>query len=1118
MLSRFRKTFTNQRFIHYLRDTTHSSYILTDDCLATINEVSKKNSTNFQLIQQQRVERKDNETFDFREDTAHIRNSVWTVPDLHPKLTKRNVEITGPGNNARMVINAFNSGADGYMLDLEDSMTPSWSNVITSQYNIKKAVRGDLTDKKFDNNGNLMKEYNIDIENSPTFFVRTRGLHMQEEHVLIDNTPVPATLFDLVTFLFHNGKYLEKEGRGPFLYIPKLESYEEACYINDLLKDTQEILGLPNGTAKVTCLIETYPAIFQTEEIIYGLKDHISALNCGRWDYLYSMIKSNPKKLLPYRDELTMDKKFMESYVNQIVYSCHKRGISAIGGMSAFIPTKDKNKNKNILETILKDKELEISRGCDGAWVAHPALVKPIKELFEKKLPLNNQITYMPMSSHASFDDLSDFGKKSLKINEQHIKKNISSALQYISAWLSGNGAVALNNLMEDLATAEISIFQLKQWYNNEIPIFTYNIDTSFSVREYNNSNNNHNSFTEINKFDNTYLLGVVDDVFEVMCNKNEVEYADRYFDSAKQILVEYIKDKNANFLTDVATKYLNIDKGFVGITWDKDVYNRVSGSKGYLSGIELTKHRGEYLNKFLYDENNPAYKFLGTSNGVSAVNVVAGGDGSVGPYAGGWQHNAMKNRLNMCLPDTLHVSPEESGNCAEEINNHLHRADAIQHIQKLDNPNIPTINYYDMALLCDLEQGWCTPEKARIGTLQAVKNGINVIHIEDQGEKKRCGHLGDKELNTYDDYALVLRSANLAAQELLGPEQAKKQWVRFVARTDALSAKRIHNSSNLQDENNPEYKFIDWEKGTSPDGKYLYLKQGINNETGNPWGLDLSIYRCARVIDEGLASHVWMETPDADLHVAKKFMDGVNSILLPKGKKGYSLYNHSPSFDWDVKFYADAEKLTNKLLEYNKKKPILNHAVVREFLIDFGDRIQGDNLFTRDELMDIYRCIKDVDVDRNQWTETFIEKYDSLLNDGGYDANEIKKTLLGLNLTPRENITNIIVERRLKNFGHQLSKMGCNMHLITLPEFHVTAYNMHLLSKDFKDNGINAFVKNVQRPERIHTENDFTYTYYKHQTATGTGVEAEFNKSVGSHDVNTLADSTEQDDIKKRV
>jgi len=1100
-----------KRFIHYLRDTTQSSSILTNNCLNVIEEIYKKNKETYDNAMYKRFETNKYKNYGFRDDTKFIRDDAfWRAAPVPPSLIKRNVEITGPGNNAKMVINAFNSNADGYMCDLEDSLTPSWSNIINAQYNIKKAVRGELKEKKFDKNGNLVKKYTIDINNSPSFFVRTRGLHMNEEHVLVKNKPIPATFFDLVTFMYHNAKYLEKEGRGPYLYIPKLESYEEACLIDDVLKDTQEILNIPVGTAKVTCLIETYPAIFQTEEIIYGLKDHIVGLNCGRWDYLYSIIKSNPEKILPYRDELTMDKNFMESYVRQIVYSCHKRGISAIGGMSAFIPTKDKKKNSLILKKILADKETEIRRGCDGAWVAHPGLVEPIKKLFEKNLPLFWQGSFIP-DKKPTFNELSNIKSSTNIIKTEFIEKNMSSALQYISAWLSGNGAVALNNLMEDLATAEIAISQLKQWYNNKIMLYDTNLMLhSYSDIEYNNLNNNMKQTTNFVEFNRDTLTFELEKAYKKMCNENEVNYADRYFDNAKEILEEYITS-DAIFLSDVATKYLNIDKGFKGIKWDSSTYNKISSSKGHLSGLELTKLRGDFLNKYLYEDNNPAYKFLGTSNGVSAVNVVAGGHGKVGPYAGGWQHNAMKNRLNMCLPDTLHVTPEESGNCAEEINNHLQRADTIQHLLKLDNPDIPIINYYDMALLCDLEQGWCTPEKTRIGTIHAIKNGINVIHIEDQGEKKRCGHLGDKELNTYDDYALMLKSANLAAQELLGPEQARKQWVRFVARTDALSAKRIHNSNNLCDKENPEHKFIDWERGVSPDGKYLYLKQGINQETGNSWGLDLSIYRCARVVDEGLASHVWMETPDPDLHIAKKFMDGINDILLPKGKKAYSLYNHSPSFDWDVKFHAEAKKLTEKILEFHNENSLVSTDSLKTFLENNGDEIQGDNLFTKLELENIYKCLIDI-----RLGPTNYDKY--LVNNGGYISSEIKKTIVNLNTSPEENITNIIVERRLINFGHQLSKMGCNMHLITLPEFHVTAYNMHILSRDFKDEGINAFVKNVQRPERIHSLNDYSYTYYKHQTATGTGIEAAFNKSVGSYDVNTLDNSTEQDDIKKRI
>ena len=1077
------------RFIHYSKETTNTSKILTPGCLQFIEDIYNSNSSSYDEVIKLRKLNNKKKNFTFRHDTADIRESDWKASKLPDDLQNRNVEITGPGNSKKMIINAFNSGADGYMLDLEDSMTPSWYNVINGHHNIKEAVRRKLVDYKYDENNNLIKTYKINGGKLPTFFTRIRGLHMLEENVTVNNKPIPATIFDMATFMYHNAEYLIENYKGPYLYIPKLESYEDAKFINKLLVDIQNKLSIPIGMTKVTCLIETYPAIYQTEEIIYALKDHIVGLNCGRWDYLFSMIKSLPKNhIMPYRDELSMDKQFLENYVHQIVDSCHKRGILAIGGMSAFIPTGNVEENKNILEKIKKDKITEIERGCDGAWVAHPDLVKPIKQLFVDKLDGNNNLIHVQPKVNKKFNDTPK--QSEFIILETDLRTNINISLQYISAWLNGNGAVALNGMMEDLATSEISVFQIKQWLNNREEIL----------------NDKNNLILDEETFET-----ILEEEYNKFILSNQVPYANRNYELAKKILKEYVLSKDHEFLPDVANKYLNINNGFKGIRWDKDTYDKISGSRGYVSGLELTKIRGDYLNKFLYEDNNAAYKFLGTSNGVSAVNVVAGGRGIVGPYAGGWQHNAMKNRLNMCLPDTLHVSPEESANCAIEINNHLHRADAVQHILKTENPDMKTVNYYDMALLCDLEQGWCTPEKVRIGVLLAIQNGINVIHIEDQGEKKRCGHLGDKELNNYDDYALIMRSANLAAQELLGPEQADKQWVKFVARTDALSAKRIHYSSKLKDPNNPEFKFIDWEKGPTPDGKYLYLKQGINPKTGNPWGLDLSIYRGARIIDEGLASHIWMETPDADLHVAKKYLDGVNEILLPKGKKAQSLYNHSPSFDWDVKFFADAEKLTEKIISWSSKNHVqtewkelkmnidLTKDALKLFLQEEGDLLQGDHLFTESELTEMNDLLKNYYI----LIENLNKSNEEIVNDKNKEV--------------KNKITEIIVERRLKNFGEQLSTLGCNMHLITLPEFHVTSHNMHILSKDFSKDGINAFVKNVQRPERIYSENDHTYTYYKHQTATGTGVEAAFNLAVGSYDVNTLSDSTEQDDLKKR-
>ena len=713
--------------------------------------------------------------------------------------------------------------------------------------------------------------------------------------------------------------------------------------------------------------------------------------------------------------------------------------------------------------------------------MAHPGLICYIQDLFDNKLSQDNQLSKIH-NDPINHNDLTDLGiNNSFTVDTAN--KNISICLQYISAWLGGNGAVAINNMMEDLATSEISVFQLKQWLNNNQTIRT----------------ENHTDVT----FNEAFLKNAINNTYQTLLKDSSINH--KYLNDAKEILVEYINNDSYQFLPEVAGKYLNTDT-YTSIEFSDKNINSLRGSKDYMTGVDLTKHRGEFLNKFLYRNENPAYKYLGTSNGVAAVNVVAGGRGVVGPYVGGWQTNAMKNRLRMLLPDTLHVSPEEAAQTAEEINNHLFKADCIQHLNESND-----VNYYDMSLLADMEQGWNTPEKVRISVKNAIENGVSVMHIEDQGEKKRCGHLGDKELNTYDDYANILKSANLAAQEILGPEQSEKNWVRFVARTDALSAKRIHNSSNLNDPNNDEHKFIDWDRGTTTDGKYLYLKQGINPETNRPWGLDLSIERAVKVVDQGLASHVWMETPDADLHVAKEFMTSVNKILETRGKRAYGLYNHSPSFDWDLKFFADVESLASKINvfvsgnnlrdswhDYDFNKITKLEKKLKTFINDNGDKIKGDHLFSEQAIKKLISSQVNYEVENEN-----LKKY---LEDGAPNTT-----------TPLEKITETIVDERLTNFGTMLSSFGFNLHLITLPEFHVTAFNMHKLSEDFSEVGINAFVKSTQRPERLRMESDSTYTYYKHQTATGTGVEAEFNKIVGIDNVNILSDSTESDDLKNR-
>lgn len=1113
---------TNQ--FHTKSDSFKS--FITPSLSAFLDDLHEKHNREHKNVLDLRREVFDKNIYSYRSDTKHIRKERWTAGDIPKQLQRRHVELTGPGNNAKMVIHAMNSNANGYMFDIEDSMSPRFENVIAAHKNLIHLTNNNLEVNQSNN------KYIINNNTCPTLFVRTRGLHMFEQHIVNDeNTPIQATLFDIGTHLFNNGKKLYESGRGPYLYIPKLESYEDAIYVENIISSSEEMIGIPKNSTKVTALIETFPAIYQTDEIIYAMRDRITGLNCGRWDYLFSMIKClNGKYIFPDRELLTMNQPFMEAYVKQIVNSCHKRGIHAMGGMSAFIPSKNKGENQKIVEQILQDKNIEISRGCDGAWVAHPDLIDPIKTLFEEKLG-DHQINSYKEQKGCHLVEPSSLRQLSknteTQFTEKTLRNNIRVILQYLAAWLHGNGAVGINNIMEDLATAEISAIQIKNWLTHEIHLKGCSHDDNI----------------------HDLIESVLEEEYQNILVASEVDYAREYLPDARSILRSYLKE-NCHFLGLIAKKRLDGQSNkqvssFTPIKFEQKTLDLLGGSQKYLSGVELTKYRGNFLNRFLYHENNDAYKFLGTSNGVSAVNVVAGGKGKVGPYSGGWQANAMKNRLGMNLPDTLHVAVEDVSECAAEINYHLEKADQVQHINQHNNENYDfncSVNYYDVAVLADLEQGWSIPEKTRIAVKKAIENGVNVIHIEDQGVAKRCGHLGDKELATYEDYAVIMRSANLAAQELLGIEQCEKQWVRFVARTDAYSAKRIHNSSLLEDPSNPEHKFVDWGRGTSIDGKYLFLKQGTNPETGNLWGLDLSISRSTRIVDDGLASHVWMETPDADLQVARTYLHSVNNNLETVGKKAYGLYNHSPSFDWDVKFFADAKPLTEILVEFvedesrvysnslmdpidfNKMNPLLDKSyrsvleeVIKKFFDTHGSEVQGDQHFTDENI----KLITQNAVDYMRGEDIWRKHLEGMLNDTDTYMNyEIKRKIndeLKSGFKPKNNITEIIVDQRLNNFSRMLASFGFDMHLITLPEFHVTAFNMHKLANKFPDMGINAFVRNTQRPERIYSVEDPTYTYYKHQSATGTGVEAAFNTAVGSADVNTLSDSTEADDLKKR-
>ncbi|KAM3445284.1 hypothetical protein NHJ13734_000622 [Beauveria thailandica] len=399
---------------------------------------------------------------DFLPETKHIReNATWKGAPPAPGLVDRRVEITGPPDR-KMVVNALNSDVFTYMSDFEDSSAPTWDNMINGQVNLYDAIRGQVDFKQ----GN--KEYKLRTDRKhPTLIVRPRGWHLEEKHVTVDGEPMSGSLFDFGLYFFHNAVEYQRRGYGPYFYLPKMEGHLEARLWNDVFNLAQDYISMPRGTIRGTVLIETILAAFEMDEIIYELRDHSSGLNCGRWDYIFSVIKKfrlNPNFVLPDRSAVTMTVPFMDAYVKLLIQTCHKRGVHAMGGMAAQIPIKDdKQANDTAMANVRADKLREVRAGHDGTWVAHPALATIALDVFNKHMPTPNQLFVRRDDVKIGQNDLLNMNVPG-KITEEGIKKNLNIGLGYMEAWIRGVGCVPINFLMEDAATAEVSRSQLWQW------------------------------------------------------------------------------------------------------------------------------------------------------------------------------------------------------------------------------------------------------------------------------------------------------------------------------------------------------------------------------------------------------------------------------------------------------------------------------------------------------------------------------------------------------------------------------------------------------------------------------------------------------------------------------
>ncbi|MCQ1951290.1 malate synthase A [Arthrobacter sp. zg-Y859] len=446
--------------------------ILTPQALDFVKALHRATATRRQELLQQRQTRRtqisNGADPTFLPETRSIReDDSWQVAPTAPGLEDRRVEITGPVDR-KMTINALNSGAKVWLADMEDSSTPSWSNVINGQLNLRDAL-----DRRIDFTSPEGKEYRVksaSLTELPTIVVRPRGWHLPEKHMLVDNTPIAGGLVDFGLYFFHNAQRLISQGRGPYFYLPKIENHLEARLWNDIFVLAQDLLGIPQGTIRATVLIETITAAFEMEEILYELRDHAAGLNAGRWDYIFSVIKNfrtrGPRFVLPDRNMVTMTAPFMRSYTEQLVRACHRRGAHAIGGMAAFIPNrKDAAANDVAMEKVRADKTREAGDGFDGSWVAHPDLVPVAMEVFDGVLgDRPNQLEKTREDVVPNDKALLDIASTPGVITEAGIRSNIEVGIRYIESWLRGNGAAAINNLMEDAATAEISRSQIWQW------------------------------------------------------------------------------------------------------------------------------------------------------------------------------------------------------------------------------------------------------------------------------------------------------------------------------------------------------------------------------------------------------------------------------------------------------------------------------------------------------------------------------------------------------------------------------------------------------------------------------------------------------------------------------
>jgi malate synthase A len=823
---------------------------------------------------------------DFLRKTAAIRAADWQVPPAPPDARDRRVEITGPVER-KMIINALNSTADVFMADFEDSCAPTWENVIQGQVNLYDAVRGTIS---WHEKG---RDYVLATK-AATLMVRPRGWHLDEAHVLVDGRPVTAALFDFALYLAHNAQALQAKGSGPYFYLPKMESQLEARLWARVFAHAEQRLLLQRGTIRATVLIETLPAAFLMDEMLWELREYALGLNCGRWDYIFSCIKKlghQPGTVLPDRAQVAMTQHFLRSYSLLLIKTCHRRGAYAMGGMAAQIPVKDDDeRNAAALARVTADKAREAADGHDGTWVAHPALVAVARQEFA---PVGvNQLHVMRDDVTVTADDLLRFPPGDC--TDQGLRTNIRVALLYIESWLRGKGCVPIDHLMEDAATAEISRAQVWQWLRHGVRLADGRMVCV-----------------------NLVLEVIADELNRIRRHVGPLEYARGAFRAARDVFTNLvIRTDFVPFLTLPAYQQLlaldqpaasdphtqreeedtmQVHKLNISINGHRKhkvaseppkpaiaTAHRSPWEERRWEGIvrDYTRRDVEKLRGSIHIDHTLATRgarrlwdqmnhedfvaALGAVTGNQAMQMVRGGLKAI--YVSGWQVAADANVAGQMYPDQSLYPCNSVPLHVKRINQTFQRADQIDHLEGRSGTD------WFVPIVADAEAGFGGPLNAFEIMKAMIEAGAAAVHFEDQlASEKKCGHLGGKVLVPTQNFIRVLNAARLAADTMDVP-------TLLFARTDAEGATLI--TSDVDERDRP---FLTGER--TPEG-FFRIKNGL--ATAIARGLAYAPY----------ADVVWCETGEPNLEEAKHFAEAIRA----QHPKKLLAYNCSPSFNWKAK------------------------------------------------------------------------------------------------------------------------------------------------------------------------------------------------------------------------